>query len=160
MAGDEENRKFDKPILPNGNKLNSMFCVQDEDGVFPEIPTIKSRQVSTRKRKVIITGSNRQVTKTPKESLVTAFEEFTTDTAKVMMFLKKKVRGRKREKETEVKEIHITPIEDESKWGHRPVNSATSRTSTGTAYSSGSTRSKEDGIEVVHDMANDDPSLR
>ena len=76
-----------------------------------------------------------------------------------MSFFKKKFKGRKKEQETEVTDIHITQQEDDSEWSERQVNSAASRTSTDTAYSSGSTGSKDDGIEVVHDMANEEALL-
>ena len=41
MTGDEWTKMDEKPSIPSGHKLDSMFCVQDEHGVFPEIPTIK-----------------------------------------------------------------------------------------------------------------------
>ncbi|XP_041367466.1 uncharacterized protein LOC121382055 isoform X2 [Gigantopelta aegis] len=97
-------------------------------------------------------------TKTNWESFINACDEFSTDSKKVIKYIKRKIKGRKGEKQTEVKTIHIVPDDDEAKWARRSANSAASRTSTDTAYSSCSTESRDnDGIEVVHDMAVDTP---
>ncbi|KAK6166335.1 hypothetical protein SNE40_023056 [Patella caerulea] len=88
------------------------------------------------------------------KSFVDAADEFTNDTRKLYKFIKRRVSSKKKKRETEVKAIHIVPdSEEELKWACRSATSARSCTSTGTGSSVESR--DEDGIETVHDMADE-----
>ncbi|XP_041367465.1 uncharacterized protein LOC121382055 isoform X1 [Gigantopelta aegis] len=150
--------KTENATKASSHEIDEMFSVQDEDGVFPDIPTLQDQLSGTKKDGRSIGRLETMETKTNWESFINACDEFSTDSKKVIKYIKRKIKGRKGEKQTEVKTIHIVPDDDEAKWARRSANSAASRTSTDTAYSSCSTESRDnDGIEVVHDMAVDTP---
>ncbi|XP_071101868.1 uncharacterized protein [Haliotis cracherodii] len=129
-------------------RLAAGFTADDGEDDIPDIPVLKSETVRSRK------GAREEMeTKSPWESLVEVAGSLNQDTRKVFRYMKKKLRTKRRNGETEVKAIHLVPDDDERKWARRSASSAASRTSTDTACSNSSR--EDSSLQVVHDMAED-----
>lgn len=90
--------------------------------------------------------------KTTKEKIQAGFQGVKNNSRRLVKFVKSKIR--RKEKETIVQDIQITPEDDDETWARRSVGSAASRSSIESKLSSASSKKEDDNI--LSDMDCDD----
>lgn len=90
--------------------------------------------------------------RTTKEKIQAGFQGVKDNSRRLVKFVKSKIR--RKEKETIVQPIQITPEDDDETWARRSVGSAASRSSIESKLSSASTKKEDDNI--LSDMDCDD----
>uniref|UniRef100_K1PP11 Uncharacterized protein n=1 Tax=Magallana gigas TaxID=29159 RepID=K1PP11_MAGGI len=148
----EEGRKHYKtsPLLIKSNVASSVFGSAPSMNMLSELVSnvFELRSVFVDPLKDMESSQS----KTTKEKIQAGFQGVKNNSRRLVKFVKSKIR--RKEKETIVQDIQITPEDDDETWARRSVGSAASRSSIESKLSSASSKKEDDNI--LSDMDCDD----